>query len=473
MNKQWLLAFARGKGYKGKAELADIKTWLKDELGYDPDKLSIGGKEHKVDDIWAKAAAIECPEPAPEPEPTPEPAPVPETKSRPQQTGNGFRAGPGKVDAAKTLHSPETFRIRAEKAAYKRRIVAGKAAFDDPDLAERAGAWLRLSQAKALRIEDYPQKSADIEILKKDSSEGINTLGGATVPDEFIPAIIFLTEKFGCARRITNVVRMGRDTAIFPRCTTPLAMSATAEAGTMTATDPAWDNVSLTAKKWSVLIKSSTELLEDTAINIADFIASQVARAQARSEDLVYFLGDGTITYNHDVGLNNGLIPGAYDNASSNTWGSMVEADLLGLVGEVENVDIGGCAFVCSRQFFWQVPMRLAQAKGGQSAAMTFLYGTERGAAGEDALLYGFPCYFQQVAGLIAGSAQDVMYFGDFKNATMLGDRRDMRIDYSDQRYFDTDQVAWRGTSRFTVNIHGDGQSGSTVGPIAALHTTA
>jgi HK97 family phage major capsid protein len=59
------------------------------------------------------------------------------------------------------------------------------------------------------------------------------------------------------------------------------------------------------------------------------------------------------------------------------------------------------------------------------------------------------------------------IYFGDFVGGSMLGDRQQLAVEYSRERYFDSDQSAWRGTARIAVNIHGDGK-GSTYGPIVA-----
>lgn len=469
MNREKLLAFARAKGYKGKADLAELKTWLT-EQGFNPDAIKSGEKSFKVDDIWAKAAEIELAEPEPEPEPETKTKATPEPRL--VQSGKGYGKGAGKGSTVETKSglTPAMHRRLAEKAYYTRKIKAGKAHFTDADTAERAGAYFRLTMTKNLPgTEDYDQKSMDLDIIGKDMSEGINTAGGALVPEEFDPTLIWLTENYGVARKLARTQRMSRDQMNASRRTSLLAMTALGEGTTMTATNNAYDNVGLTAKKWGVLIKSSSELIEDSAVNIADEITSSVAEAQAYTEDTAYFIGDGTSTYNGIQGLVGALPSGAYiAQASSNTWLTQVETDILGIVGSVTNVKFKECAFVCSRQYFWTVPMRLAQAKAGNNAMSTFIYGGEGGASGEDAMLYGFPVFFSEVLPIVTATTARSLYFGDFKRASVLGDRRDLRIDFSDQRYFDSDQVAWRATSRFTFNVHGDGRA-STVGPIACL----
>lgn len=466
MNRKQLLALARANGYTGAEDVAALKAWLTGPDGIDIKNAD--GVAVDIDAAWAKVPARKAVTLAPDPEPDPEPetkgddAPARSTK-RPSM-GAVARISAGKSGSVQAQNN------RSAKSLYKRKIEAGKAVFDDADKAEMAGAWARLAIAKSARLDDYTQKANDLDIIGKDANESINTQGGATVPDDFHSEVLFLTEKFSAARRLANVVPMSRDTATFPRITTPLEMSATAEAGSMTADDVEWDNVTLTAKKWTCLIKSSTELLEDSAVNIADVIATQVARAQARTEDLVYFLGDGSSTYNNDVGLTSGMVSTTYvAQGSSNTWATETEADILNMIGRVEYVDWNRCAFACSRQWFWQVPMRLAYAKSGNTASMT-LYGAEGGPSGEDATLYGFPVFFTQVMPTATATTGNMAYFGDFKGGSMLGDRRDLKISFSDQAYFANDQIAWRATSRFTVNIHTDGQA-ATYGPITALKT--
>jgi HK97 family phage major capsid protein len=108
--------------------------------------------------------------------------------------------------------------------------------------------------------------------------------------------------------------------------------------------------------------------------------------------------------------------------------------------------------------------MRLAQAKAGNNVN-TMLLGPERGPNGEEAILYGIPWYFEQQLPTATAATGRMCYVGDFYNGSVIGDRRDLRIDFSDQRYFDSDQIAWRATSRFTVNVHGDGRA-TTYGPI-------
>jgi HK97 family phage major capsid protein len=103
-----------------------------------------------------------------------------------------------------------------------------------------------------------------------------------------------MTEQYGVARRVADVVRMARDTWTGARQTSIASMAHIAESGTVTAGDAGFDNVTLVAKKVGLIYKFSNELLEDSAVSVADLAARNIVEAQANREDTDYMLGDGT-----------------------------------------------------------------------------------------------------------------------------------------------------------------------------------
>jgi HK97 family phage major capsid protein len=52
--------------------------------------------------------------------------------------------------------------------------------------------------------------------------------------------------------------------------------------------------------------------------------------------------------------------------------------------------------------------------------------------------------------------------FGNVRAAAKLGDRRQVRIAQSEHRYFETDEIAVKGTSRFHAKVHAVGTAGQT-----------
>lgn len=394
------------------------------------------------------------------------------------------------VTKAATSTTPLSGRLAIQRKHYQNRITEGKSAFTDVEQAEVFGAWMR---SRGMGIHDYPQKTADFEILRnkannewlaemgqKIGSGVVNLTGGALVPTEFDAQMIYLTEPFGVTRRLANVVPMARDTKQQPRKIAIVTMDHIGESGTLTAQDDNFDNVQLTAKAVKCLVRGPTEWIEDSAISVADNYASSFFEAQQRREDKDYLLGDGSSTYGGHVGLAYGLpaatagvgsgVTNAYLVAASASWASYTIGIFHTAMGSFENADPARCAWLCSRQFFMQVMWRLAHAQAASaSGAMATLNGSGSGRGGPDGTFLGWPVYFSQTLPTAGGtSGQTVAYFGDYAAGSMLGDRRAMSVMYSDQRYFDQDQVAWRATARIAVNIHGDGK-GSTYGPIVAI----
>lgn len=462
MNRKSLLDALRKAGYTGACELAAIKSWLT-ERGEDAENISDGTTNHKLADVFAKTATIKVAVEA-EPEPAAEPE-VPEVKSAPEpkKKGGGFS-----TFGAAAIIKGDFGDI--DKKQYELKIKRGEAVYGDPDLAECAGAWLRKAATSCHGLHDYAQKANDEKILTKASSTFVNASAGALVPPDFVAQVIYLTEKYGVATRVANVRTMTRDTQTYPRRTGVQAMTAISEGASITGTDDTYDNAELTAKKYGRLATFSNELLDDSAVSVADEFTRSVAEAYAKAVDNAYFIGDGTATYNGQVGLIQALPTGAYvAQASGSTWGAQTMNDLVNMVGRVENVDGGRLAWLCSRQYYNQVMVRLALAQGGSTAAEA-IKGVNV-VAGADAMFLSYPVYFTQVMPTVTATTQKCLYFGDFMGGSMIGLRKELQVASSTDRYFDSDQFAMRAIARLAVNIHGDGR-GSTYGPIVALKTS-
>lgn len=356
--------------------------------------------------------------------------------------------------------TPQKFTIgNAKRKAYERKINENRAVFADVDQAEAFGAWSRLVIAGQ---NEYVQKKADREICTKAQVEFNQQLGGALVPQEFAPQLIWLTEQYGAAKRLANVVPMSSESKAYPRKTGIASMTPIAENGTISVSDNNYGNVTLTAKKYGVLFKVSNELFNDSAISVSDDIANSIAEAEAIAIDQAYFLGDGSSTYANQIGLIAGL-SSASSYITAAAWGSITKDHFTEMMGSVEYVNAARLTFACSRQFFVQVMMRLDKASSQFKDISTGNLG--------GGTFMGYPVQFVQVMPTATASSQKCVYFGDFVGGSMIGDRQMLSIASSEQFYFDSDSIAVRGTSRFNVNIHGAGR-GETYGPICALKTS-
>lgn len=387
-----------------------------------------------------------------------------------------FLAASG-VPSSGMFPQASTSRDRAARKAYEARARKGKTHFADADTAEAFGAWFRTTIAGP---HSYGQKANDREILRKANVTTQNSLGGALVPEDFEATLIDLKEDRGVARRLGRVVTMSRDTLTFPRRTSGLTVYAPGEASSITESNPNFDNVSLIARKWATLTRISSELLNDAAVSIADQVAEEIAYAFADKEDECFFNGDGTSTFFGITGVRSALtdLSGTIANiagltvGSGNAYSELTEADFLGVIGNLpEFADNPSSRWVFSKTFWATVVVKLIRAAGGTTQA--------EGESAPSRNAWGYNVEVAQVMPRIEGNSQVCALLGDFSQAAMIGDvAGSMEIATSDQRYFESDEIAVRGTQRIAMNIHDVGNASATAasrqaGPVVGLITAA
>ncbi len=298
-------------------------------------------------------------------------------------------------------------------------------------------------------------------------SESSNTLGGFLVPEEMEQRIIDLREQYGVFAGEAYSTTMSSDTKSVPRRASGLTAYFVAEAGTITASDKGWDRVSLVAKKLACLARYSSEVSEDSIINLADDLAGEMAYAFAKKEDECGFIGDGTSTYGGIVGVTNAVAAGSiYTAISGNTGFETLDlADFEAMVGKLPQYAENGAKWYISKAGYAASMMRLIDAAGGNTSAQL-----QGGPSAREFL--GYPVVISQVLNSTLGAdvSANKLLFGNLKMAATMGRRRGMSVDMADQLYFTTDELAIRGTERFDINVHEVGTA-SIAGPILVLAT--
>lgn len=466
MNRKKLLALARANGYIGESDLAKVKAFLAGENIVPTD---FEGKSYDLDKVWSTAETVVIGE-KPEAEKKAADDDAIEIKGADAEAFKAFQKAQTKAarkdnPPAIITHKAGTGLAAVARKNYERKIIAGKSVFSDPDHAEHFGASIRLKLAEWNRIGDYAQKENDLEIVGKTTTTFNNTSAGILIPPEYVASLLYLTEQYGVARKLANVRPMSRDVMQQPRKTAIITMNHTGENATQTGQDNSYDMVELIARKVMGISTITNEVLEDSAINVADDLAMSYVEAYSIRQDQDYFLGDGTGTYGGHVGLANALPTSAYISGSGNAWSAITPGDLDKLPGTVENVNVARCGYVSSRQFFYQTifsrDTATSQFKGLVGPPIN----------GSDASYKGWQWWFSQVLPTTSASASKVAYFGDYQAGSMIGERRDLTIAQSEHVAFTTDAMTYRATARYAVNVHGDGR-GSTYGPILCLKTT-
>ncbi|MBN9529688.1 MAG: phage major capsid protein [Alphaproteobacteria bacterium] len=304
----------------------------------------------------------------------------------------------------------------------------------------------------------------------KVQTEGVNNAGGVLVPEEFTNEIIDLRDAYGLFRRYCRNMPMGRDTMNQPRRTGGLIAYPVGEGKAIQESNASWDNVKLTANKWGVLVPFSTELDEDAAINIGDYLLGEIAYAFAVAEDGCGWSGDGSSSYHNITGFipkfeNSATLAGAVAAATGHDTFAEIDAnDLSLMMGKLPQYvyQRGRPAWYCSQMGWAMVFQRIIQGAGGIS---------KDDATGRVVFQYlGFPVEISPSlpTAVTALNNKAMLFFGDIGMAASFGDRRGMTVKRSEDHKFAEDQIVLRATERFDINVHDVGDA-TVAGPVVAL----
>lgn len=294
------------------------------------------------------------------------------------------------------------------------------------------------------------------EIDRRAMAEGINTAGGFIVPDEFETAIIDLREQYGIARQELRIQPMASDHSNQPKKTGGLTAYPVGENKAIIESEQGWGNVEMTARKWGVLTRISTEVSEDTIISLADDLAQDGSKAFATAEDKACIDGDGTRDYHGIIGIRTKMIDGnhagSYYDVSTgcDEWSDLTEAHLLKLVGLLPQYADTNAKWHVSRVAKLAVLDRLARAAGGNTVIHM---------ATELITSYmGYPIRVWPSMPSDDSSAalnnKIMLLFGDLRLSSKMGVRRGITIKRLEERYAEYDQIGIRLTERYDINHH-------------------
>lgn len=454
MNRKQLLETLKEEGYSDdKPTLESVKAfvesqniWLKDADG-----------AVDIAEAWNTKSEITFKDPEEKPS----------TKAA---SKDAVKAAAGRLAKAIEPDANKSFAIGASKMvhrAYDAKAAMGKTTFPSADIAEFAGACMRVGIAKSFG-QEYSQRERDDDIIKTATTLD-NTNVGALIPVEYIARMVYNTEKVGVARSIVNVQPMSRDTQTVPRRTGIGAMSWVNEAGTIPETEQSFDTINLSAKKMGRILKISSEAFEDVAVGFAETAASAISESRDIALDTALVLGDGSSTYGGITGLKNaGSTVVTSNNASGAAWSNTVIGDYLACMASIKNADLSRCYWLMCREHYITRCMALDKA----ASQYREIIGPPP--AGFDGWFLDRPVRFlPSITGMPTASAAATRfaYFGDFMGGITMGDRRDLGIDFSKEAYWATDVIAWRATTRATMVIHGSGRP-DVNSNIACLTTT-
>jgi HK97 family phage major capsid protein len=244
--------------------------------------------------------------------------------------------------------------------------------------------------------------------------------------------------------RTTIVTTDGGEPKQFPKVSTHGIATQVANQNTAFAgTDPVLATMTLNAYDAGQLITVSNDLLEDTAANIVQFVAEQLGRGIGELTSSWYITGAGSTLPN---GIENAIV-GA---GTISTGGSLIDPTVekyIDLVYSVNgNYRARGAEWLM-RDLTAAAARKLRDGAGGTIGACLWQPSPTVGrAGGEPDKFLGYPVFTDPNVASLASNAK-IAYFGDF-SAYYIRDVRGVRLERSDDIYFDKNQVAFRGLLR-------------------------
>lgn len=308
-------------------------------------------------------------------------------------------------------------------------------------------------------------------LIKAGMTEGTPADGGYTVPSELDRAVMFVRDMYGVFRREAEMVPMSADTKDKAKQTSGLPYFYIGEAAAITDTGKlAFANVALVAKKVAAIVRMSSELSEDSIIDIGDAVALALGEAFALAEDHAGFIGDGTGTYGSQTGIIPGMVgkKGLYVPAAGIvTLAQLTNAHFRTIISMLPGRFRVGAKWYCDSTVYDGAMAPILDAAGGNTQG-----DLEQGPG--RLRFKGYDVAETQVlsdAVSIAASS-NVLIFGNLKKGSMFGSRRELTIVRSDQVYWTTDEIGIKGTQRFNTKNHELGDA-DTVGAFVVLKLPA
>jgi HK97 family phage major capsid protein len=331
-------------------------------------------------------------------------------------------------------------------ATHKDTAVVERSVIETDPVMRKMRPFVKLSTPMEQFVKDFKQfvKTGITPAHLKAMTEGTDTAGGFTVPEEFQSEVIRYATQSGIVRARARVVPMVSDRVSWPKLDQDAASDNDHFAGVLfydldegdtgTESAPRFGRITLVAKKAMGLTVISNELLEDSAVNIANFLVSLFGEAWAWKEDKDALQGTG-------VGKPLGVI-NAPDRkiVTRNTASRIKRQDIFAMEKALPAQYDAGAIWLTTKAGREQLLLADAEASG----ALLFQPNLRDGFP---QTLLGKPFIVVDDKLLPAvGSVGDIV-LGNFSHY-FIGDKGDLRIEASTHDRFRQDETVIRSVRR-------------------------
>jgi len=243
-----------------------------------------------------------------------------------------------------------------------------------------------------------------------------------------------------------RVVRTDRDVLHVPRVLADPAANFVAEAGTITPTDPNYDDLAATPRKIATLTQLSNELIADSNPDIVQLLEQQTARALALKFDWSVFEGSGTAPE----------IRGLKNTAGITTDTSLAAApaSLDGIASAIATIETanGTANAIVMHPRTWGTLSKLKEATGSNKALLQDSSGS--GGQAVDRRLYGVPVYLSSQISITEGVGTNESSIYVYDNSAIVAVfRQDTSIVLDRSRLFNSDQSELRAIMRADIVV--------------------
>ncbi len=377
------------------------------------------------------------------------------------------------VESAKSLRSvvercspaPEVRadepKVRIEAVPFSGRLRA----FNSVEDAYKTGMWLKAKSGDAEAKRWCQDHGVEARAMGSTSANS----GSAVVPDVLSSTVIRLVDQYSAFAQNATSVTMPSDVLQFPRRSGGTTAYWIDENTAITASDPTMNQVSLTAKKVTGAVVVASELLQDSIVSIADFIATELGLSLANAVEAAAWSGNpanapgvaGLVT-SHTGGLlasSGATYAASLVTGAGDTPDEITKANLLAMMAAVPQHSRQGAKWFCSPFFFATCMQALDLNQGGsvglsQGMGLTFL---------------GSPVVLTDRLPSGADSTGVVMaLYGNMANSSYYGVRQSIEIASSDQVNFLSDQTVIRAVARVAI-AHPNLGTSTVAGPVIGL----
>ena len=278
-------------------------------------------------------------------------------------------------------------------------------------------------------------------------SIGVNENGGYTVPDEFERQLIQGLEENNIFRTLAHTIHTNSGTRTIPIATDNGTASWIEEAAPIQESDMEFSVETLSAYKLGCMVKVSNELLNDSAFDIAAYIAQRLGVRFGNAEEDAFINGTGpsnnpATTPSMPTGILNCVTPS--EGTTTKDASTVTFDDIYKLYYTLKSPYRRKASFLCNETLLLQLML----LKDGNSNYI-WKPGLE---VGKPDTILGRPIHTSSYMPAISGkAAQDknkkILLFGDF-NYYWIADRTSRTLKRLNELYAVTDQVGFISTQR-------------------------